>query len=255
LTGLVVTQTFQISSAQIRFMVVSGTVPFTPDQSQEAVGEGNSITYNADTESFTLSVGQGVLPVGATFAPSNIVTTPSTQLTVYNNGSVAFLMLKPGDAGLGYQYLTYGEWTINGVPGQGFMVFGIDTPEASIPHGGTASFLGKTGAVLISSGKQYGLGGDVALTADFAAGTVNGAFTNMRKHDLATDVDTPWFDMTISTALTGSTFAGTLRNGDASVSGKISGGLYGPASQEIGGTWAASGPLDNAAGVFIGKRQ
>lgn len=237
----------------MQFYVNSGTVPFDPFISQGGFEDGNTVVYDATTQSFTLKIPNGQASVDAKFTPADIVTTPAVQANVYNNGSVLFIMSKPGAEGLGLDYVAYGSWNVPGVNfAVGYMVFGIRTPAKDVPNKGTASYTGTAGGQLIAEGIQYGISGTASLTADFKTGTVDGQLSGMQKTNASGT--TAWRDISMTALITGNTFAGLARSGDSSLTGTASGAFFGPGAAEIGGAWAVNGTTEHAVGNFLGKR-
>jgi len=170
-------------------------------------------------------------------------------------------------------YVWLGEWD-TGNQTAGFTdvnyAFGYETPLAAMPSSGTASFHGiAQGKMATPSGAGY-LNGDSALTADFAAGKISGAFINMR----ATDGDNvwPWHDVSVigSIAVGTNKFNGTTAinsqpvapasgppspyNLNSSAAGHISGAFYGTSAQSIGGLWTLYDGTSSAVGGFAAKQ-
>lgn len=245
---------FQLATGQTNFLVISaeGNALFQV-QSQDGLGGGNTITYNADTDSFSLKVTQGAAQIDSTFSPANIIPGPVTTATIYGNGTASFILIKPGAAGLGLDYVTYGTWSIASANTRGYSVFGVRTEPGSVPKSGAASFSGPVGGIAVDGGRQFSIAGTFALTADFTAGSVTGDFSGMTKSDLAANT-TPWHDLTLNANISGNAFAGTLQAKDISLGGTAAGGFFGPGAPEIGGSWAVENTDIHAVGVFLGKR-
>ncbi len=138
-------------------------------------------------------------------------------------------------------------------------VTGYRTLADAVPTSGTANFEGPSsvvGSVLIEGADNTaGLGfllGDASFVVDFAAGTVEGAFTNMT----ATGLDgaaSNWNDVSVEASLSSaggvSTLSGTTGASSApgtpfalggTAGGHINGGLFGPSAEELGAVWSLS---------------
>ena len=98
----------------------------------------------------------------------------------------------PGPEGSGLSYASYGLWEIDGVNvfGSRFvggaMSFGVITSSLAMPTTGSASYTGTMVGFHSPGGndptRSY-LSGSAALTANFAAGTVDASFTNITARD------------------------------------------------------------------------
>jgi len=68
----------------------------------------------------------------------------------------------------------------------------------------------------------------------------------------------PWKTIVIDTTISGNSFAGTAREKDLTVpdplNGTANGGFFGPAAQEIGGSWIVTSGREAAIGTFAGKK-
>jgi hypothetical protein len=179
-----------------------------------------------------------------------------------SDGSQHALFINPNLA-----YSTYGVWLYAPAGGNSSMVgaysFGQWTPSANVPTSGTATYSGSTIGLLEQPSGNYDLTGDARLTADFSAMTVTGNLTNMKATNNATGVTTPWNNMAMSAAVTSSRngFAGSISSTSTStttpvaLSGNVTGHLYGPHAEEIGGSWwATDGASTAAVGSFGAKK-
>jgi hypothetical protein len=230
--------------------------------SGEDVSGGNTVTYNVTADSFAVSVSHPSVTFNETFAPANINPVNSNDtLRIYgkNGGNQTLIMLKPDDPELGLSYVTFGNWiNVNSSGGSladGYVVFGVRTSPGDVPRTGSAAYSGQTvGTMTDSSGNIYTVSGVAALNADFSAGTVNGDYTSMAKFNVLTTVTTPWRDFTTSSAISDNTFSGTAATKDSKLSGTSQGGFFGPAVNEIGGTYQLDGAGEHAVGAFVGKK-
>jgi hypothetical protein len=190
---------------------------------------------------------------------------------------------------LGLNYTELGNWSISPTittgtasqtaessEGVGFFVYGYQTPPASVPNTGSATYSG-TGnvsgfAAIQGATTPAGLSdiaGDGSLTANFATGAITGSLTNMTATPVSGGATIPWNSValsgSISTVVNNGVSSGNTFNGTTAVSsapgnaaslpatatGAFSGGFYGPSANEVGLTWSlqdAKGSL--AVGVF-----
>jgi hypothetical protein len=239
---------------------------FTRPADAQASGQGldgaNTVSYDVSSDSFRVMVSHGGVAFDQTFAPGDIVVTPDTTITVYHKSdNITFALWKPGSEGLGLQYTTYGHWTeASGTEIKtGLVAFGIPTPSGSVPKTGTASYAGHTIGFVVDRflDRSAILRGDAVLSADFAAGKVTGELNNMQVSYNPAVLE-PWESIVIDTTISGNTFAGTARGKDLTspdpLNGTANGGFFGPAAQEIGGSWTVNSGRELAIGTFAGKK-
>jgi hypothetical protein len=193
---------------------------------------------------------------------------PSVNLNVtgFNMGNVGtYFWAFPGDIPLaGLSYVSLGTWRQPDGPSAAagtnttdtFFVFGYDTPAVMMPTTGTAAFSGQTGFnVYQQSGGQvvssWGAG-KAHFSVDFASGNVTGAFTEAFSPG-------PWNDVSVKASIAAGTskFSGTTGVTSApggpftlkaSATGRIDGGFYGPAAQNIGALWSLTDGTTTAVG-------
>jgi len=196
---------------------------------------------------------------------------PSVNLNVtgFNMGSVGtYFWDFPGDIPLaGLSYVALGTWRQPGGFSAGvgtgttdsYFVFGYDTPANMMPTAGTATFSGQTAFSLYQqSGVQvlssWGAG-KANFSVDFASGNVTGAFTQQ----LEASSSGPWNDVSVNASIAAGTskFSGTTAVTSApagpfalkaGTTGRIDGGFYGPAAQNIGALWSLTDGTTTAVG-------
>jgi hypothetical protein len=201
-----------------------------------------------------------------------------TEVTATNGGKLSTIV-----STLSYTFL--GGWFYaapGGAPAYlGQFANGSVTPTASLPVSGSATYTGSgaSGGVLgvyfvpggnntIASGAVTG---DVSMNVNFGTNAVTGQFTNMTARSVSGS-PVPWNNVTLSngniTRSNGTVFGSTSANpapeGAGSVGlgtaahGSFAGGIYGPAYNEIGGTWTLSESTPDggrtAFGTFAGTR-
>jgi hypothetical protein len=179
-------------------------------------------------------------------------------------------------------YTVFGNWSYvptSGASYVGQMVSGYFTSGSGVPTTGSATYSGVGGAVgtyAVPSGANSietgTLIGDLSLNVNFAGNTASGSITNMKAQAAGSNTTTQWNSLTLSGSLDrrsqtesvslGGQVSTTTNSGSAGFSsaakGTFAGMLFGPAAQEVGGSWslsestAAGGKA--AFGVFGGKQ-
>lgn len=171
------------------------------------------------------------------------------------------------------QYSSFGWWDRDIAANSGTTVastfsYGLQTPVGSMPTSGTASYTGKTTGVAVYQGGNGGyiLSGSFTATADFAANTLDAAFTNISATNVVTGtVYDSFTNFSAAATISGNTFSGTTASTATNpvlvtagpYSGTIDGAFYGPSAQEIGGVWTLTtngGAGWSATGSFGGKQ-
>ena len=162
----------------------------------------------------------------------------------------------------GYEYQTYGSWGAYLNAGSvGYAVsIGNLTPGGSIPTVGSAVFTGGANGYLVDAYRlAYVTNASMTAAVDFASRTVAFSTTNTTMTGATTGVATSIPAYNLSGTMTYS--AGTNRlTGPVSSSGGMTGSLianfYGPAANEIGGTYGLTQPTtgNTLVGGFGGKR-
>ena len=168
------------------------------------------------------------------------------------------------------EWALIGEWRIDGAananPAEiGTYVVGYQTPTASVPRAGTASYVDPFGVDAEAfypraNGAlpytQVFISGGVNLQVNFVNGSVTGAFNNLQA--FASTGVAPWNVVTVSGTISGNGISGTTTSANppannlafGSGTGSIKGGFYGPAADEVAGTWTLSDGTNSAIGVF-----
>ena len=154
-----------------------------------------------------------------------------------------------------WDYQAFGVWetredtTASGAVGA--MSFGAETPGASVPTIGTAVFSGATAGIYFdSAGNSFFTGSGMSATTNFATRSIafatTGTFTST--DFFITRSANPNLDMsgTLTYAPGSNLFTGAVTTvggglSNAPMSGSATGKFYGPAAQEMGGTFAVSG--------------
>lgn len=159
-------------------------------------------------------------------------------------------------------YMVLGYWLNSGVNATQ-LLFGVDTPAASMPVSGTATFTGGAQGFLTNSQFYPSVGGAASLTVDFATGSITGALTKMQIYCGCGDQSVPrqWNDVSISASIapgtnrfTGNTAVTSAPDTPLSLSpsatGRIDGGFFGPTAQSLGAVWTLSDGIASAVGTI-----
>jgi len=200
---------------------------------------------------------------------------------------------KVGIAITSLNYTLLGAWNYQSADGNknilGLAVAGYQTPNASVPITGTATYIGNAssgttaggvvGAVIMKSGSDNiagaTLSGNVNLNVDFASRQANGTLSNMTAKDAISGAVTPWNNVTLTGNISSTDFSndapGAYLHGSAqaqaaptgatfgmttSASGFTNGALFGPNATEAGAGWSiidSDGKM--AIGIFGATKQ
>ncbi|WP_293882952.1 transferrin-binding protein-like solute binding protein [Sphingomonas sp.] len=221
-----------------------------------------TIAYNPANQSYTVSTARGGINNQTTFTSADSDSSPAGILTYSKSISptegAQLLLTKPS----GLHYSALGTWTDGSESSSGALVqasifaFGQETAFVSLPKTGSATYqllvagIGREGAV------PYGIGGvgtasvnfsNASLAADLRAGLYDGN---------GNIVSTQTLTGTATIASDFARFAGSLQgtvNGTP-VTGPMNGAFFGPAAEEIGGSFKVTGGQFEAVGGFVGVK-
>lgn len=226
-------------------------VPAISDTTLISTGDHKWILSDSDYGSVTLSNwttgATGILPSGTETATVYLGTTDSAYRRYY--------IVHDLGAATGLTYSTYGVWEAGytnfdyyGDTTLGAYAFGIQTPVASMPSTGTATYTGSaTGYGQFNATGMptvFSYTATASLTADFASSTISGTLT-ASKFASVTDGSslgsTPFTSISLETAsFSGSNnYKGTTTvNGGTmtGLTGTYAGTFYGPNANETAGT-------------------
>ncbi|WJY17974.1 transferrin-binding protein-like solute binding protein [Alteriqipengyuania flavescens] len=162
---------------------------------------------------------------------------------------------------LQYGYMDYispGRWVYKDGDNYRFdeFIFGFDTSAANLPTGEAGYRVDLGGTAFLSGQTPFALTGQGSIAVDFASGMLNGSGA-IRNYDTFATIGTWNGSGAIGSGT--SDFAGawnvTGENGAPDMTGDWSGGLFGPAAEEIGATYSASAADGSRiAGVIYGDR-
>jgi hypothetical protein len=141
--------------------------------------------------------------------------------------------------------------------------FGLATPSAAVPRTGSAGFvIGFTGTAADGDFPNLvNFGGNGTAIVNFASGAISGSGLLGFREDFtlsgrATRTGTGDFSLSATLSSSANAFNGTLSfTGFGSYSGPLLGRLYGPAAEEIGGSFSATdGSGGVASGSLVGRQ-
>lgn len=256
ITGLTVSQTFSGPAA-----TTATAINLSPASVVNATSARSTlqISYDAGTQSYTVAT-QGR---SQSFAPADARAATNPGETVYakTNGSVRdylTLVTTPYSGSTSNRYVGLGYWQRNTVSAAqqdttfDSFVYGLETPAASVPRAGTASYATDTLGFVTTPGKvPRAFTGAGTFDVDFGLG-VFAAHASVLEYDLTSPATRSGggIEYTAGGKLTSSNdFSGNFTYGgtDTRASGTVQGRFFGPGAEELGATFSA----DNAAGAAV----
>lgn len=249
---------------------LSYQVPVTPTNIKFGAGFSKattSVKYDAATHSYTVR-DTGSTTTTSTFAPANkSVPDSNASFTVYKKTSgtttESLRLLNPGAANptFALTYTTYGEWkrTTTGAGYQGativndtWVVFGVKTPKASMPHSGTGNYSTFYDGSFRTPGTTYAVSGTGTLTANFGSGSISYAANLTGTPSSGPAIAFGPLSGTGTISFNGSSFTGKADNANPTYKLGLSGYFFGPAAQEVGGVFQLSGGGGTGTGAVVG---
>ncbi|WP_206245250.1 HupA family protein [Novosphingobium terrae] len=217
---------------------------------------GSYISYDAASNTYSLiSTARSTQFKSGTSDPTEVSYGSSFSGTA-NSGSSIYVVTHTGNGPFVYSYAAFASvhsYASSIVPlttnvSDDVAVFGMPTPTSAIPRTGSATYaldlmgtyLGTgTGSVNFGSG-SYNFSGNITQMASYNGG-------DGISHTSASGT----FQSTGTLASAGNGFSGAvnLTVGSNSYSGPIGGLFFGPAAQELGGTFVASSTTSGASGA------
>ena len=190
-------------------------------------------------------------------------TADGIDVAAARNGEALEVRMIANPYAQGWNYQSFGVWNTQGMAAGRInsLSFGSVTPASAVPSSGTASFVGKLGGIYVSpSGDASMASADVRVSADFGNRSLGFASSGTRlTQDLKAGTPAPHLDLagTLTYSPAANSFAGTLRNAGATMSGSTAGRYYGPAAQELGGVLSlkAANTPETLTGGYGAKRQ
>jgi hypothetical protein len=228
-----------------------------------------NIVYDATSQTYTLTSGGRT----QSFAPGDLDAASSTgTFRVFKkvNGTTTdtLSLTRPGTAGSQYRYVGGAFWqrTVDGtatISGDfDAVAYGVETLDSAIVRTGGANYATTLNGVVARPDALYSMVGEATLTLNFLTGSLSGRSLVNGVRETRVDTLTPgrsseWgFTGTLSgttNAITGTTTLGVASSDP--LTGSASGRLYGPASDELGIAFQASGADGSrAVGTILGRK-
>ncbi len=137
-----------------------------------------------------------------------------------------------------------------------YFVYGIKTAPGDLPTSGTASYRTTLDGVFAGNGGVYTLSGNSAISADFAAGTIDFSMNPTGRNIV--DGSSKAFGALLGSGTITSGTTGFTGTSDAvsmnGYSATLAGQFYGPQGAEVGSTFQLTGADGQGSGVIIGKK-
>lgn len=226
-----------------------------------------SVSYDATASSYTVTAGgrsQSFLPAdiqGASDGPDVVY-----RKTDGANRDFLTLVRIPFTGFAATQYVRLGFWQRNVVAGArqdtlfSAFAYGFDTPAAAVPRSGGAAFdVDVFGLVATPGVEPRTFVGRGDFNVDFAAG-VFGTETSVEETGLISGASIVGGGVELVAGGRLSSDGGLSGNmvyggRDGFLAGTLSGRLYGPSGQELGGSFAGSRSGATVTGAFTGQRR
>ncbi len=206
---------------------------------------GTNQTFTTPTDTF-----------GTLISSSNVTAAISADGTRY--------ALAGKTSALGWDYQDFGVWVTGAGTGSGTYgaaSFGAATAAGSVPTSGTATYSGFTGGRYVATdGTYFFTSSALTSNVDFAARSVSFATTGTSQSaNLTSGSFTTNNALNLTGALTYSAgsnqFTGAVANSGSTLTWTATGRFYGPAVQEIGGTFGVTGSGISAYGGGFGAKK
>lgn len=228
----------------------------------------SSIRFTTDAQRFTSSVSLTGSNSSVSFPSLSTAivnsftdTAGKVVATGVSNSSRSDQLLFADPYSLGFNYQTFGVWGTGIVAGQtaryGAVSGGAVTTANAVPTSGTANFNGFIGGIYLdTAGEGFRYGANAAFAVNFGVRSISMTTSGDRLVNVNTNVAYIW-NTPLTAAMTYATgssrFSGTFRAGNF-MSGTGSGTFYGPAANELGGTFFISGSAGKMVGGFGAKQ-
>ncbi|MGV6838987.1 MAG: transferrin-binding protein-like solute binding protein [Planktomarina sp.] len=219
-------------------------------------GVAGNVTYDLQPVAFNYATSGSntLVATTATFAANStngtLMLNGSTYNLTYNNSSLRYEGTSGGNSVSVLLYSNTHAWVAyiqstdnNSFLLDGYAIMGANTDPANVPTSGTA--VAYTGGMLgyanYNNNSYDTISGPITLTANFQNSTISGSGTFSDGNGNAVGSFT-----TPSTTIVGNTFE-TVPNitlttpGSTIANAQLQGDFYGPAGEEIGGTFSATG--------------
>lgn len=233
---------------------VAGASHSAAEDRMTQVGAGGQlqVRYVQSSNSYEVRVPQSTAWAGISY-----MSTPSNSLIDFGGDSAILWIRTDPSVGGGYSYSSLFEWADTKSTIEGHEAIGMATPASGVPISGSATYSGQIlGQSNEPHGDDYPVEGTIALSFNFAAGSLSGSITPNLHQGFVSD-PLAFRDTVYSTGST--SFSGKF---DTSLAGlnSFSGLFTGPSAQELIGNFAFPyrSPIDDAVyqadGAFVGAR-
>jgi hypothetical protein len=255
LNGTAVTATGETST--------SGGVTTVTSANVNPIGGGSvRLTYDGAGNISALSISSPQPAADATFdRNAGHTLSCSNGACTADNPTSGAVFVDPTFAGWNYQ--SFGVWTkeLSSTSGVfGAISAGSPTPGSAVPLTGSTNFAGRAAGLFVdTAGGLFATASPINLAVDFGMRRVSYSTVETRLVNANTGAQSmdPGLNIsgTMSYAQGFSAFNGTLQTSNGQLTGEGRGTFYGPAAEEIGGTYALQGPgVSRMLGAFGGKK-
>ena len=223
----------------------------------------STVVYDPVAGTYTVR-DTGSLTTKSSFGPSNI-SSSNANFTTYSKpgtGTTETLRVLNASAPLiALSYVHYGQWrrtsTASGTTSVNdtYLVFGTKSPSSAVSTG-SGSYSTIVDGTFVDKTGSYAVSGTGTFTANFGAtgGTLAYSTTaNATPETSGTAFSFGTMNGTGSIATRSASFRGTGSTNGSGYAMDVAGSFYGPAAQEIGGTFRIRGNNGNGIGVIVGN--
>lgn len=250
--------TYHFSNGNSTVVSTSGTV----SQSNTSVNANILLDAGYNISLVTLNQNATNAVTFSVAAGDTIVKDSLGANSVFTNQKVTTIGILANPTYYGYQYQTYGAWGAWGNAGVGGNAVSVGniTSAGNIPTSGSATFTGGANGYLIDGLRNsYVTSASMMATVDFAARQVafstSGTTIVGKTSGTATAISGLNLTGNMSYAAGSNTMTGSVTSASG-MSGSMIANFYGPAANEIGGTYGLTQTTtgNSLVGGFGGKR-
>ena len=196
------------------------------------------LTTDKDGEplSLTLERSSGAITIDT---KSGTIEDEEAFVLAYSNDLKKGIILA-GPEGNGFEYQTFGAWAADeGTKASvGAFSIGAETDASKVPTSGTATFTGRAAGIYVDgAGNPDAVVARATLNADFANKTIDFRTSGTES---ATEAARSDLDLNGKLTYSSGAIAGDVATAGG-LKGNVEGRFYGPAAEEVGGTFALSG--------------
>lgn len=190
-----------------------------------------------------------VINGGQTFASVDGTPTGGAGFLVFDDGVTTLVASDPVTFGTEYSAFGLGIQDAGSANGNVFVgTFGRGTPANDVPTASATYAGASVGFYVSGTDTAYLTSSDITVTTtDYTTALITSQSTAIADLETADTGAAPELDFEANISLSGSEFTGPFAG--TGISGRLDGAFYGPAAQEIGGTFSGNG----SAGAYIGS--